>query len=956
MNTWNGFVTIRGILVVVFIASFCGCVPKVTLTVNVEPYEGGTVNQEPDWNSFKKGDLVSLTAYASDGYIFNGWSGDIENTKNPLIVTLEQSIKVTVNFSVVVDSVEGDPEEGEIIEIGQEGENEGETTVEGEIEEGEVTEGEGEQEGEQAEGEVEGEGESVEGESSLQFDFTWSSEYSWVGQDIDFTVYATDVPEKIAEMYSWDFGDGNTASGKVVTHQFLMSGVYPVALMVTVGDSEVQISHDIYVDLAPVPDFSFTPSEAHTDTDIYFTVSAQQPGVRPIRAYLWGFGDENNSTDSAPVHQYEEPGQYEVQLTIYYKHSQATDISPSESNSTSQYVTVYPEPVEGEGEPIEELTITLPGDVPLVLVNIPSGSFLMGRYPDERFSNEREAPQHTVNILNNFYIGKFEITQLQWLTLMGSWPGSAPDAGTGDNFPANFLSWDDAQNFVVTLNEHLNSTGQDSFTVRLPSESEWEYACRAGTTTRFYFGDSLDCADDEREDCAAGVLPGNRSDYMWYLANQVSPGTQPVGGKLSNAFGLYDMSGSVYEWVEDYWHDNYVGAPNDGSAWKVPSTSFRIIRGGSWGSRAGNCRSATCFDAEPTRRTHFIGFRIAAKYSGEGEGEGEPLEGEGEPVEGEGEPVEGEGEATYHGEDYFFPAQVGYGIQYNITDSINALDTEIWAVSQPHDSSRDFVYTFSGYIQDSSLGGRNNYLVDGRHYTLFNAGYPSVGQAFMMIFDCLVIPSTFHDDDFGTYTFNNLTWDGENFYNLINHYSIDVIGSAEIDGNVFEDCIAVYIDNTEGTSPDSVRGTGHYILARDIGVVSLDYVREYNSSVVTYRYLSHGMQQQNTISGTVYQGCVPLAGIHVQLHNADWGIRSTTDMNGDFSLQAYGPEITLRLGYDENEDGTFDEYVTRERVRNIVEDTFVPIYIGETVCEGEGEGEPTEGEGEGEGEPVEGEG
>ena len=185
----------------------------------------------------------------------------------------------------------------------------------------------------------------------------------------------------------------------------------------------------------------------------------------------------------------------------------------------------------------DEIIILLPDDVPLILLRVPAGSFLMGSPVTERSRDSDEGPAHTVNIGYDFYMGKTEITQKQWLAVMDSWPGTPPSSsyGVGGNYPAYNISWDDATNFITALNTHIVNTDQGPLTVRLPSEAEWEYACRAGTQTRFFFGDSLDCGDVD-EDCAAGKLPGNRSDYMWYWFNcqgnaDGAYGSKPLGTK-----------------------------------------------------------------------------------------------------------------------------------------------------------------------------------------------------------------------------------------------------------------------------------------------------------------------------------------------------------------------------------------------------------------------------------------
>ena len=145
--------------------------------------------------------------------------------------------------------------------------------------------------------------------------------------------------------------------------------------------------------------------------------------------------------------------------------------------------------------------------------------------------------------------------------------------------------------------------------MRLPSEAEWEYGCRAGTTTRFYFGDSLACLGN-CQDCAAGVLPGNRTDYMWYCGNNSPDGTKPIGGKLPNAFGLHDVHGNIFEWCEDIYTRNYENTPVDGTANKRGS-SIRVIRGGSWGRIALACRSACRSASGEASRGDLLGLRPA---------------------------------------------------------------------------------------------------------------------------------------------------------------------------------------------------------------------------------------------------------------------------------------------------------------------------------------------------------
>lgn len=236
-------------------------------------------------------------------------------------------------------------------------------------------------------------------------------------------------------------------------------------------------------------------------------------------------------------------------------------ISTSSSNYTSS-----PQP---------SVTSVLPG---VSFVKIPSGSFQMG---SNEYNNEK--PIHTVNI-QSFYMMTTEVTQAQWTAIMGNNPSN----WKGDNLPIEGVSWNDAQDFLRKLNQ--KDPGKN---YRLPSEAEWEYACRAGTTTRFYSGDN-----DNDLDAIA-----------WYFSNS-GYNTHPVGQKRANAWGLYDMSGNVWEWCQDWYHDSYYGAPLDGSAWESPRGSHRVLRGGSWSSLPNCCRSAFRFINDPDDRNINIGFRL----------------------------------------------------------------------------------------------------------------------------------------------------------------------------------------------------------------------------------------------------------------------------------------------------------------------------------------------------------
>lgn len=217
-------------------------------------------------------------------------------------------------------------------------------------------------------------------------------------------------------------------------------------------------------------------------------------------------------------------------------------------------------------------------------VLIPAGKFMMGSSSGEKDRYDNEGPVHEVTINNPFYMGKYPVTQKQWEKVMGNNPSSFK----GEDRPVESVSWENVQEFVKKLNE---KEGANKY--HLPSEAEWEYACRAGTQTRYCFG------DDESK----------LNEYAWYSGNSGSE-THPVGQKKPNSWELYDMQGNVWEWVQDKWHDNYEGAPSDGSVWEDGSGSDRVFRGGSWINDSGICRSALRSRRNPGTRYDFLGFRL----------------------------------------------------------------------------------------------------------------------------------------------------------------------------------------------------------------------------------------------------------------------------------------------------------------------------------------------------------
>ena len=250
------------------------------------------------------------------------------------------------------------------------------------------------------------------------------------------------------------------------------------------------------------------------------------------------------------------------------------------------------------------LTVDLGGGVTIEMVRITAGTFQMGSPDTEKERNTNEGPVHGVTLSRDFYIGKYELTQAQWLKIYGSWPGtSSPTAtyGLGDNYPAYFISWNDicgTGGFLEKINT-LKPSGYADF--RLPTEAEWECAARGGTRTAFYWG----------EDSAYSAI----GDYAWYSGNSNSAEkpdgyVHPSGSAAANAFGLYDMAGNATELCSDRWLRSYTSSAVTDPVGPLTGTSI-MLRGGSYINGAKYCRSASRGYDFPSTRARALGFRLA---------------------------------------------------------------------------------------------------------------------------------------------------------------------------------------------------------------------------------------------------------------------------------------------------------------------------------------------------------
>jgi len=249
----------------------------------------------------------------------------------------------------------------------------------------------------------------------------------------------------------------------------------------------------------------------------------------------------------------------------------------------------------------QQLVQRLGKDVALHMVQIPGGTFRMGAPDDEPGAKSSERPQHLVSVAP-FYLGKVPVTLDQWCAVMGARPAAMKIAESSfkksGRQPAVRVSFDEVEEFCARLSRRARRI------FRLPTEAEWEYGCRAGTSSAFAFGPTI----------TGDVVIHDGEAIRRANPDGLHVTTRPVGSlRVANAFGLYDMHGQVWEWCQDWWHGHYQNAPADASAWTGGGALHtRVLRGGSWYAAAELCRSASrMMGGETGIRSRQIGFRVA---------------------------------------------------------------------------------------------------------------------------------------------------------------------------------------------------------------------------------------------------------------------------------------------------------------------------------------------------------
>jgi formylglycine-generating enzyme required for sulfatase activity/uncharacterized caspase-like protein len=251
------------------------------------------------------------------------------------------------------------------------------------------------------------------------------------------------------------------------------------------------------------------------------------------------------------------------------------------------------------GAPTQRYAEDLGNGIRLEMTAVRGGTFMMG----SASGNGAEIPPHQVTV-GDFWVGKYEVTQAQWFMVMGTNPSSFK----GNDLPVENVTWEDAKEFCRRFNAKLGLSEEEGY--RLPSEAEWEYAARAGSSSEFTFGQTISPEIVNYN----GNIPYGPARKGIFRNKTVTVGSLGV----ANAWGLFDMPGNVWEWCEDDWHDNYKRSPADGTAWVDISNRapYRVNRGGGWDSNALDCRSALRFYVLPDNRNGNLGFRLSRTASG----------------------------------------------------------------------------------------------------------------------------------------------------------------------------------------------------------------------------------------------------------------------------------------------------------------------------------------------------
>ncbi|WP_348982767.1 formylglycine-generating enzyme family protein [Brasilonema octagenarum] len=348
-------------------------------------------------------------------------------------------------------------------------------------------------------------------------------------------------------------------------------------------------------DIASIEQRIITPKQAEYEHNRQEAERLQQEQERTQQQKQLAELRKRPETQSSPVSQPKSPSVIQTNIqTQQFEFEYATIILKSSLDRGKTYE------INRHRGQAEFFTEDLGNDALLEMVAIPGGQFLMGSPENELERLASESPQHTVTI-QPFHMSKFPVKQAQWKAVAGLAKVNIdldpdPSFFKGANRSVESVSWDDAIEFCNRLS---HKTGKP---YRLPSEAEWEYACRAGTTTPFHFGETI-TTDLANYNGNYTYGSGPKGEYRQQ--------TTEVGKFPSNAFGLYDMHGNIWEWCQDAWHGSYEGAPADGSSWMSNNDNdSRLVRAGSWFYEPGVCRSAFRNSNVHAHSLPDVGFRV----------------------------------------------------------------------------------------------------------------------------------------------------------------------------------------------------------------------------------------------------------------------------------------------------------------------------------------------------------
>ena len=406
------------------------------------------------------------------------------------------------------------------------------------------------------------------------------------GDNLRLDASGSSDPGQDIVSYEWDLDRDrkhDDASGVKVMFNWTKDGVFSVAVLVTDDDgaNSTDTAQVTVGNVAPTADAG-GPYIVKQGDKLTLDASASSDPGQDIVSYKWDFDGDGKHNDGSGVkatHKWTEDGVFSVVLLV-------TDDDGAASTDTAQVIVRNVAPTAKPlVQPEKELSLAEnhTNSIGMKFKLIQPGEFLMGSPADDPDKSSKETPQHRVRITKPYYLGVYEVTQGEYQKVMGK----NPSEFKGLTRPVEQVSWEDATEFCRKLSQM-----DTRFNYRLPTEAEWEYACRAGTKTRYICGDDLD------------------PDYGWVNSNS-SRQTHPVGKTRPNAWGLYDMHGNVYEWCQDWYDSGYYGSSPSDDPMGASTGSTRVLRGGCWSNRAPSVRSAYRDPGGPGFRFHFFGFRVA---------------------------------------------------------------------------------------------------------------------------------------------------------------------------------------------------------------------------------------------------------------------------------------------------------------------------------------------------------